>query len=78
MYMVRYSIIGIVNSYYSNKKGSLSHETSTARRNKAKKYSCTVGWSDLALFEIVENGHIAVDHVHFLGVQFLKSASFLY
>ena len=65
-------------THISNMKGSLSHETSTARRNKAKMYSCTVGWSDLALFEIVENGHIAVDHVHFLCVQFFKSASFLY
>ena len=52
-------------THISNMKGSLSHETSTARRNKAKMYSCTVGWSDLELFAIVENGHIAVDHVYF-------------
>ena len=36
----------------------------------------TVGWSDLVLLAIFENGHIAVDQVYFYEFNSKKSANF--
>ena len=39
-------------------------------------YSPTLGWRDLPLFAILENGHIAADHVYFYEFNFKKLANF--
>ena len=33
-------------------------------------YVCIVGWSDIVLFAIIENGQYAADHLYFYGPNF--------
>ena len=35
-----------------------------------------LGWNDVALFDIFENGHIAADQVYFFVFKFLKIVEF--
>ena len=39
-------------------------------------HGCTVGWSDIHLLSIFENGHYAADQVHFYESNYKKSANF--
>ena len=62
---------------WSQKGGinSLRERESTTKVCRHKQLFCTVGWSDIALFGIFENGLIATDYIYFYKLSFEKSFS---